>query len=329
MDPTQIELLPEPQPAPPPRLILQPGIHRGVPRSVYLGDPADRPSLSNSIAQLLLRCPSAAQLAHPRLGGVSRPSTGPMRKGSLLDALILGGEAEIAVIPEELPDADGKMKPTKGELRMKSAKAWAESAEAAGKVVTSAEALAEARDTAERIRENFLGRWGLEFAGENQLVLVWVDDGGVLCRGRLDHVLTSGLPIESTAAVDVIDLKTIENAHPDELANHMHRYGYDVQAAAYTKAIEILRPELAGRVTFKFAFAETTGRCETVVVPPAASMRELGAWKWDRAVRLWSECLSTGHWPGYTVPPGGIEAKPWALDAMMSSAAGGSAGVGF
>lgn len=315
----------EPAAAP---LFLIPGIYTDVPMALYRGDPCMRPSLSHSIALELLRSPAHARLRHPRLGGQGRAATGPMRQGSILDSLLLGGDAKLVTLPAELPNADGKLVPTKGELRLASAKAWAAEQEAAGAILVSQDEIDRYNDAAARIAENFAERWGLRFNGANQLTVVWEEEGGVLCRGRLDHWLED---FETGGRSDptIIDLKIVENADPENIASKFHDFGYDLQWAAYTRAMAAARPELEGRVKMLFAFAEAKPPHETLVVGPAGTMRALGLFRWRKAVRTWAECLAEGRWPGYQRPPHGIEARTWAMQEMEMTVGGGSAGVGF
>lgn len=331
-----------PAPAPP---SLGPGVYSDVPAAAYHADPCLTPSLSHSIALDLLRSPAHARMRHPRLGGQGRERTAPMRQGSILDSLILGGDAKLITrppVPDMLPDASGKMVATRGELRLASAKAWAAeqdalvaAQEAAGAIVCSADEIERYSTAAERIKQGFAERWGLRFDGMNQLTVVWEDDsagGGppVLCRGRLDHWLEEWQrPGEPGAMPTIVDLKIVENADPEGIAAKFHAFGYDVQWAAYTTAMGDARPELAGRIRMVFAFAEPKPPYETLVVTAAGSMRALGLFRWRKALRTWRECLEEGRWPGYQAPPNGIEARPWALAEMEQVVAGGSLGTPF
>jgi hypothetical protein len=143
--------------------------------------------------------------------------------------------------------------------------------------------------------------------GRSEVTAIWSEDAmpaPVTCRARLDHL----------DGRTIYDLKIVESAHPDAIRRHMMTFGSAIQATAYTRAVEHLRPELAGRVRFVFLFCEV----ETGIVTPAilgGSMRELGARQWDRAVATWARCTATNTWPSYTDRPVVVEAPSWAIDA--------------
>ncbi len=94
--------------------------------------------------------------------------------------------------------------------------------------------------------------------------------------------------------------------------------GYEIQAHAYTTAIERVRPDLAGRVQFVILFCEAS----TGVITPAVlagTMRELGQMKWRRAVNTWAQCQASGIWPGYATKPIHIHAPQWALESELTA----------
>lgn len=284
---------------------LQPGFHRNVSKAEYLADPCDRPSLSASIASLLLsRSPAHAHAAHPMFGGHRSAPTEAMVEGTIIDSLLVGGDTELVESPHD-------------EYRSKEAKAWRDAVLAEGKQPIKSKALREAQAAADAIRKN-LKAAGLELNGEHQLTAVW-DVHGVRCRARFDHWL------EGTATI--VDLKTTENARPEGLASKMVSFGYAVQWAAYINAVETLRPELAGRVKMVFAFAELEPPYAVTLASPAGTMRALGQFQWDTAVKQWGECLRTNVFPAYT--PTEVEAPAWALSAMEASLAGGSVDAPF
>ena len=64
-------------------------------------------------------------------------------------------------------------------------------------------------------------------------------NGTVLCRGMFDHVW-----IERGA---ILELKIVENAAPDAIERSAEAFGMAIQAHAYRRALELLRPDLAGK----------------------------------------------------------------------------------
>ncbi len=262
----------------------------------YYGDPSERPSLSQSIAHTLLtKSPLHAWQEHPRLGGTRRESTAAMRKGSLVDSLLLSEGGEIVLI--DAPD-----------FRTKAAREERDAALAAGKVPVLADEHAAALTVVKNLRSSLAGH-GIKLDGHSQFAVEWTEDtihGPIFCRGKLDHFVREGRPT-------IYDLKTSRSAHPASCAKHVLEYGYHVQQAAYTRAIEKLHPELLGRIDFVFLFVETEPPYAITPARLSGSFRELGHREWEHACETWAWCLSRNIWPGYTDGIVPLEPPPWAL----------------
>jgi PDDEXK-like uncharacterized protein DUF3799 len=301
--------------------VLSPGLHRGVPKGDYLSDAISLiPSLSASTAKLLVgRSPAHAWSAHPKGGRYRGETSEAMHTGTLLDSLLLGGDTELVTLPDAMPNADGKLVATKGKYLLDSAKRWRDGQLAAGKLPVDKEELGYATKAAETIKEN-LARDGVVLDGEHQVTAVW-EDAGVRCKGRFDHW--------SEERLIVYDLKVVECAHPEAVVRKTIDFGWDIQGAAYVRAIETLRPEWAGRVRFVMLAVEPKPPHEVLVRPFAGTMRALGEWKWSRAVEAWARCLRDRRWPGYSGMEAGLEAPAWALARMEEGLAGGSQEVSF
>src|SRR3990167_1259095 len=79
------------------------GIVDGLPIADYIKDPAPQPSLSASLAHVLLtRSPKHAWLAHPRLNPAWEPDESEARQdiGTIVHALLLEGDASRVVVIE-------------------------------------------------------------------------------------------------------------------------------------------------------------------------------------------------------------------------------------
>jgi hypothetical protein len=270
----------------------------------YLADPAPEPSLSSSIAKLLLdRSPAHARLAHPRLGGVSSRSTAAMDLGALIHRYVLGKGADVEPI-----DAD--------DFRTKAAQQARDEARKQGQIPVLARVAGVAVAAAACIRRE-LDRVGVVFDGESEVAILWqenAEDGAIWCRGMLDHV------VERAGMLYVYDLKTIHCAHPDDCTKSAINYGYDLQQEAYTRAAEGLWPEYEGRVEFRFVFCEPDPPHAVTVAQLDATMRERGRRRWREAVDTWSRCLHTDTWPGYAQEPVTLWSPGWLLQRESEAA---------
>lgn len=221
--------------------------------------------------------------------------TEPMLRGIIVDRLLFGVGPEIAEI-----EAD--------DYRSKAAREARDAARKARKIPVLAEALANHRTTADAIRANLRDE-GIILSGESQVEVEWTSPLGVLCAGRMDHLIFQG------GRAIILDLKTTVNAHPDAVTRSLVDHGADIQRAAYTEAIETLHPAYAGRVDMLFLFAEIEPPYAITVAECAGTMRALGEFKWEKAQRIWQQCLRTNRWPGYGRTS--IEAKPWQMTEAM------------
>lgn len=283
--------------------MLDVGIHYDISPDYYHTDPCVEPTLSSSIAKVVVEQSAAnAHLKHPRLGkppeSKEERQKRNMSRGTVMHALMLGVSRRIVLINEK-------------DFRKDCAKDARDHALRNGAVPVLADDLLEWDAACDPIRARLREEWGLELNGRSEVVVVWremADDGtSVLCRCQLDHLL-----LESPATI--IDLKFSESAHPDFCARQWISMGYDIQRAAYTRAIEATFPDLAGRVEFKLAFCEPTAPHAVTVSQAAGSMREHGERRWRRAVNTWARCLKTNEWPTYTRTVVMAEAKPWDIE---------------
>jgi hypothetical protein len=271
-------------------MTLKPGLHFDIPESVYHADPCERPSLSVSVAKVLLdRSPFHAAAIHPRLGRQSLEegddeSTSVMQRGRLIHALLLGGGGKFATVMKT-DKKTGVVSPA-DDYRTDSAKEFRDAAIARGEIPVLFDKLAEATRAADVLRSK------LDIPQETEVTAVWESDG-VLCRGRLDGF------VGAFNGWIGWDLKTCDNAAAAATETNILKYGYHIQRAAYVEAIERLHPQLAGRGEWEFAFAEVTGVYDVIRCDLPGEMIELGRRQWARAKRIWAACLASDVWPGY------------------------------
>lgn len=158
---------------------------------------------------------------------------------------------------------------------------------------------------------------GIRFEGQSEVAARWTEqtsDGQdeVECWGAFDHLI-----IRPNGAT-IYDLKIERSAHPDKIRRSLYDFGSDIQAAAYTRALEAARPELAGRVRFVFVFCEPTSGVVTPITL-AGDFEALGNARWQRAIDTWARCLRQERWPAYTSEVVTISAPDWAMAAEQTA----------
>jgi hypothetical protein len=265
------------------------GIH-DIPADEYHADPAKQPSLSASIANILLQqSPAHARANHPRLNPNYEPKAEQKYDlGVVCHALLLEGRNAIGIV-----DADS--------WRTKDAQALRDAFRAEGKTPLLAKDALAAVAMCEAVRDKLARRDPVPFTdGKPEQTLVW-QDGDVWCRARLDW-LTDDHSF-------VYDLKTTSrSANPAKFDRTIFDLGYDLKAAFYMRAVE----KLTGRVPeFRLIVAENSAPFEVSVIGLAPSALELANAKVDRALEIWGECWSSGLWPGYDTRTAFVEAPAW------------------
>ena len=134
-----------------------------------------------------------------------------------------------------------------------------------------------------------------------------------MARGRDALPRDDGHLIINSRQNTIYDVKTIRSADPQSCSRHAYEYGYDIQAAAYRSAVSKLHPKLAGAIDFIFLFVEVEPPYAVHPCRPDGTLRELGERRWQRAVDLWSRCITSDTWPGYSQGISTLSAPLWAL----------------
>ncbi len=262
------------------------GFHDDITAQAYHADPCDVPSLTQSIAnEMIAHSPWHAHRLHPKLGGKLRPSTESKDAGSLMHSLLLGQEHEFAVIAVD-------------DFRTKVARELRDVAIGIGKTPVKKCDFDAAMEQAARIDNELRRDHGIVLGKmRRELTVVWNEKTDiigqvavdVLCRARLDAFDGS----------TIFDLKTCADASTAKLTRSVIQFGYDVQGAAYTSAVEHTDIRMAGRITFADIFIENDTLAINVVRFDGM-FEEIGRQRWQECVNVWHECLTSGVWPGYS-----------------------------
>lgn len=281
-------------------MILQPGMHLGVPHAVYHADPSERPSLSSHMAGILLsKSPAHAHKAHPRLGGHRDNSTADQMKNSVLHDLILGGGAEIVEV-----DAD--------DFRTKAAQAIRDQAIAEGKTPIIRAKLEALRKQADRVRACLPFTAGVDCTTE--ATAIWTDENGTPCRCRIDCL----------QGFTVYDLKFFEGGTPRTVDLAAAQNGYFVQAAANIEAVDTLVEGAMGRTRFVLVFVDPDEpEIGTLYREVRGQALDIGRKRWTRAKSIWAGCLKSDKWPGFSTEVEEVKCPAWMandeMDAQIAS----------
>jgi hypothetical protein len=265
----------------------------------YHADPAIRPSLSNSIAQVLIdQSPAHAWLRHPRLNPNCEPE-----ENSRFD---LGSATHMMLLEKRV---DGIVIVDAADWRTKAAKEQRDAARANGQfpVLRYQFEKMEAATIAVRQFIDTTELAGILETGTVEQTLLW-EDGGAYCRCKPD-VLSADKRI-------LLDYKSTENAEPEAFIRQIGRMSYDLQAEWYVRGVK----DLTGREpVFVMLAQEITAPYACSLVSLANSYREVGKRKVERALSIWKSCMRDNKWPAYSTRISYAEPSPWQLIEDMET----------
>jgi hypothetical protein len=293
------------------------------------------PPLSYSLAKVLLgSCPEDAWRLTQKRERVEREQSDAMDDGNILDSLLTAGEpwnpernpvqqwtadTKKPTDPIDYSDWNGLRILSTETLQTKAAKECA--ADARAKQLTPVLAHKFTREV-ERANEMLVR---MELAGFDrsqyfyQVSLLWTEEAAngctVQCRGRLDFLAKDW--------TSIVDLKRTEDLSQLALERAVDRYKWSLQAAAYSRAVYMLRTEALGRTetwdmppSWRWLFARTSPVVACTLRPADSMLLESGEAAWNRAVNDWAEGLATGMWRGHESDHTPLNATSWAIEQM-------------
>lgn len=251
----------------------------------YHGDPCPKPSLSSSVARILLDAsPAHAFHAHPRLNPNFQPDDGNRRLavGEACHALLIGRGAQIANIDFDSYRKDAAKEARDAALERGEIPILATDLQLANEIVSAARR----QLPSEILRAN----------GDGEVVVAAEIDGA-WCRVMLDWW--------SEERRDVVDYKTtIGRATEAAFSRQAGQMGYDVQDAFYQRVIREAFPQLAGRTRFLFVVQEIEPPYALATFEISEADRYVADRKVSAAIYGWRSCLEADRWPGY---PSGVQ----------------------
>lgn len=269
--------------------ITKPGIYRNIDVNDYHADPCPEPSLSQSIAKVLIdRSAMHACVAHPRL---TVPDLADDEAEKYIKAKVIGDAAHLLMIGRGKNLAIASF----DSWRSKDAQKFRDDATAAGKTPIL-EAHMEAADKIVRAAEQQFKAHAERDCFENgagEVALIW-NEGPVWFRCLVDWLHDDLLTVD--------DYKTSGmSVAPHVLGLRAADAGWDVQAAMIERGLNVLDPGNAGRRRFRFIAQEQDAPYALNVMVMDEHWLTMGRKKLQRAVNMWERCVDSGQWPGY--PP--------------------------
>lgn len=283
-------------------MIEKPGLYTDLATDEYFKDPTPDPSLTQSIAKILLeRSPLHAWHAHPRLNPDYRHDDDTkFDTGNVAHKFMIGRGKDIEVIPHD-------------DWRTNAAKEKRAAAAEQGKLaVLRRQAQKAERMVGAAVEQLALrGLDDLFHKGDGEVVLAWTEDeprGPLWMRQMVDWL--------SPDRRTFVDYKTTDmSVAPHNLGRMMVSAGWDVQGAMGERGLDAVLG--ADRRKFLFVVQETDPPYCLNVVQLSEAALTMGRKKIEAAVKLWAACRAVDRWPGYPLDIVIPEYPGWAESAWL------------
>lgn len=255
--------------------VRAPGFHTDVPAHVYHGDPCQRPSLSSSLAKVLVNeTPKRAWLSHPKLNPdftVEHDSAFDL--GDAVHDFLASGGQRVRVITGFT------------DYRKEGARTERDTLRAAG-LTPLLEHQAEAMNQIVESVAKTLHARGIALGAQESVFIA--EDRGVLVRAMMD----------SFEPPHIRDFKIsgMNLANDAALGRHIADMSYDLSAYFYLRVAGLVFPELAGRLKFSWIMVEKDAPYGVRIVEADATFIEMGRRKYEHALGLWQRCLISNRW---------------------------------
>lgn len=267
--------------------VTEPGAYR-MSADAYHGDPCPTPSLSSSVAKLMLeQSPRHAFAKHPRLGGADdiaddKP-TRAQEIGTAGHKWLLGQGRDVVIIPAR-------------DYRTKDAQAARDAAYIEGQVpileADSLKALAMVERATAQLSNFGPAIYQAFSEGEAEVALAW-QERSFWCRSLLDKLWIDG------NRATIFDLKTTAvSADPYSTARRVFDLGYDFQVAFYRRGLAAIAPEVSEIKSLLISIEQEPPYALSVVELSHEAIASADKLVWQ-SLALWERCLKSDEWPGY------------------------------
>lgn len=293
-----------------------PGIY-SIPAETYHMDPIVVPSLSCSIARMLVRkTPRHAWQAHARFGSVGIIPTKVMDDGSAIHAMTAGQSHLIDVIRTvygpKTKNKDLIGKPVR-DYKTDAASEERDEIRCMGHIPVLAHRLPELtacyQAATKQLQQAEDGEVFLS-PGRSEVMAVSCE-GGVYLRVLIDR-----LPDDRRLPPG--DLKCTElSAAPGGWERRLQTE-YAFQDAFYRRVLR--GAEGHERPAMRFCVIELDPPHGTVIMAALPGLQALAEAEVERAVRIWRQCMQTDVWPLYPPFTAWVDAKPWQVTEAHDAA---------
>ena len=289
--------------------MTEPKILYDLPEELYHADPCDTPSLSASLAHLMVSAsPLHAWTASRKLNpDYEWVDTSAFNIGRAYHSMMLDENHRVHVRED---NGDWK------DWRSKGAREWRDRLVADGGIaVTQAEFdnLRAMRAPAWRLVDNFINRklWELP----TEVSLVW-ETGGVINRCRVDAIDTKNRI--------AVDLKTTAGlADPQRWVAASMDHGIDLRAAHYLDGLNWCWPrpldnDSVPEWRYIFLVVEKSAPHACSLVELDGRTIAMGQSKLERARDAWSCCLADDDWPAWSRAVEEVSAPEWRVSQWIN-----------
>lgn len=142
-----------------------------------------------------------------------------------------------------------------------------------------------------------------------EVSMKWIDaETGLHCKSRVDGIVE---PMDV-----LIDVKTTQNASPEEFAKSAFNFRYHVQAALYSDGYEAVTGRPAKR--FRLIAVEKEPPYAVMTHDFGQAELDLGRESYKANMRTLAECLERDEWPAYGITTNTITFPQWAFNRRNS-----------
>ena len=153
-----------------------------------------------------------------------------------------------------------------------------------------------------------------QLQGAAEQTLTWVDaDTGVRCKARPDFMVPPGVSEKYPDGV-IVDLKSTQDARPEQFRRTAWNLAYHIQAAHYINGFEAVYGKIPA---FYFCAGEPKNPYPVSYIRAGESFVMTGMGEVSDLLEVYASCLATDTWPGYPEEDSVLEPPAWAMESEV------------